>query len=107
MPVKAKESLQIQKARKKIKEQLKSADEKMNPQALSGMSRLIKEQLNRQKPGRINLKKHQITSLEENPRFAKTQSKFIIKLIDEIKLGRIYPKNYFKGRVKSLSESPS
>lgn len=97
MIVKAKESPHIQKARNKIKQKIKQEDKKISPQALYEMSQLIKQQLNRNKEGRIDLKGRQITSFDENKHPAKTESKFILKLIRQIKQtteqgleGRIY-----------------
>lgn len=104
MTTKAKESQHIQKARKKIEEQLKSAEKKMSPEALNTMSRLIKEQINRQQPGRVNLKHRQVTSMDENDRYAKTESKFILKMINQIKQKQSKPKNHLEGRIKSLPE---
>jgi len=100
MTSKAKESAQVQKARKKIELQLQKAEKKMNPEALSAMSRLIKEQLLRQQPGRIDLKKRQITSLNKNAHYAKTESKFIDKLIRQIKNDQFSGEKYLEGRIK-------
>ena len=105
MTTKAKESQHIQKARKKIEEQLKSAEKKMNPEALSAMSRLIKEQINRQQPGRINLKQRQVTSIDKDDRYAKTESKFVHKMISQIKQKQLKPENNLEGRIKSLPEN--
>lgn len=103
MTAKAKESAQIQKARNKIKQQLQKAEKKMNPEALQAMSRLIREQLNRKKAGRINLKNRQIISFDENKHPAKTESKFIIKLIHQIKNQQ--NKSDLEGRIKHLSKT--
>lgn len=105
MTTKAKESQHILKARKKIEEQLKSAEQKMNPEALSAMTRLIKEQINRQQPGRINLKQRQVTSLDKNDKYAKTESKFIHKMINQIKQKQLKSENTLEGRIKSLPET--
>ena len=107
MPPKAKESPQIKRARQKLKEQIKTAEKKMNAEALSIMSRLIKEQLSRQKSGRINLKKHRITSLEENKNVAKTESKFVLKLLNQIKNENISPENTLEGRIKIFPDKNS
>lgn len=105
MSIKAKESLQIQKARKKIKEQLKAADKRMNPQALQNMSRLIKEQLSRQKADRIDLKNRQIISFDENQHPAKTESKFIAKLMHQIQHGTLSLESDLEGRIKQLPDN--
>lgn len=103
MTVKAKESPQIQKVRNKIKQKIKQADKKMSPEALSSMSRLIKEQLNRKKEDRIDLKEWQITSFDENRHPAKIQNKFILKLIRQIKHTT---KQGLEGRIKSIRKTP-
>lgn len=103
MTAKAKESIQIEKARKKIKQQLQKADQKINPEALQATSRLIREQLQRKKAGRIDLKNRQIISFDENKHPAKTESKFVIKLIQQIKQGN--NKNDLEGRIKPLSKT--
>lgn len=100
MTVKAKESPEIQKARKKIKRKLQQAERKMNPEALIAMSFLIKEQLNRKKEERINLKERHIT-FDENKHPAKT-SKFINKLIRQIKHTTEHD---LEGRIKSIKKT--
>lgn len=105
MPAKAKESPQIQKARKKIKQQLKAAEKRMNAEALQTMSRLIKEQLSRQKSGRIDLKDRQITTFDENQHPAKTESKFVLNLIHQIKDGKINTENDLEGRITPLADN--
>jgi hypothetical protein len=102
MTVKAKESHQIQKVRKKIKEKIHEAEKQMSPEALLAMSYLIKQQLNRKKEGRINLKERQVTSFDENRHPAKTQSKFILKLIHQIKHP---PKKDLTGRITSIKKT--
>ncbi|HEV8051530.1 MAG TPA: hypothetical protein VGP47_03480 [Parachlamydiaceae bacterium] len=104
MTTKAKESLHVQKARKKIEEQLKLAEKKMNPEALSAMGRLIKEQIHRQQPGRINLKQRQVISVDNN-RYAKTESKFILKMINQIKQKQLKPEGNLEGRIKPFPET--
>ena len=102
MTAKAKESAQIQRARNKIKQQLQKAEKKMNPEALQAMSHLIREQLNRKKTERIDLKNRQIISFDENKHPAKTENKFIIKLIRQIKQQQ--NKSDLEGRIKPLSK---
>lgn len=100
MNTKAKESSEIQKVRKKIKQKIQQAEQKMNPEALIAMGRLIKEQLNRKKEGRISLKERQFT-FDENRHPAKTQNKFILKLIRQIK----HPAEHgLEGRIKTIKK---
>lgn len=100
MSTKAKDSPQIQKARKKIKEQLKLSEKRMNTQALLAMSLLIKEQLKRQKTSQINFKKREIKQVGSHPVYAKTQSKFILKLMNQIKEAENKQKIELEGRIK-------
>ena len=104
MSDKAKESSHIQKARKKIQQRLTAADKKVNEETLGNMSRLIKMQLNRQKPSRIDLKERQITSIDENARYAKIESQFIIKLIHEIEQENPPTDHGLEGRIKTISD---
>jgi len=106
MVPKAKESVQIQKARKKIEEQLKKAEKKMNPEALSTMSRLIKEQLHRQQPGRIDLKKRQVTTVGDlKNKGSKAESKFITKFMHQIKHDQFPQEKDLEGRIRTISEN--
>lgn len=82
---KAKESAQIHKARQKIQEQLIAAEKRTSPQALENMAKIIEKQLARRKPERITLKGRQITLFDENQHPAKTESKFVLKLLNQIK----------------------
>ena len=105
MKTKAKESQQVQKARKKIQKKLKAADQRANSETLSAMSSLIKMQLNRHKAEKIDLKKRQLISFDENTHPAKIQSKFILNLIREIK-HKIKPqKESLEGRITLTSEA--
>lgn len=85
MSGKAKESVQIQKARKKIKQQIASADKKINEGALLAMSKTIRLQISRHASERINLKEKIVTLFDENRHPAPTQNKFISKLAKQIK----------------------
>jgi hypothetical protein len=103
MSTKAKESSQIQKARKKIEKQLQAADRKINPDALNKMSQLIKQQLSRQKPHRINLKKRHITSTDEKEP-AKAESKFVLRLMNQLKHEHTPSEKDLEGRIKPLPD---
>jgi hypothetical protein len=104
MTEKAKESAQILKARKKIERKLQMAEKKINPEALQTMSKIIKEQLNRQKDVRIDLKARHVT-FDENKHSAKTQSKFITKLINQIKHNKIPSENELEGRIWTIEDA--
>lgn len=104
---KAKESRQIQKARKKIKKQLAEAEKRINPEALKSMSRLIQRQIARHSSERINLKKRQITLFDENQHSAKTESRFVSSLLRHIKEEQVPPpsQSQLEGRITSISEN--
>lgn len=105
MAVKAKESPQVQKARRKIKRQLKAAERKMNPETLKAMSQLIKQQLARHQSERINLRKREFTIFDENQHPAKTESKFIMKLLHDLEHGEgQLEDNHLEGRITRFPE---
>jgi hypothetical protein len=82
---KAKESAQIQKARKKIQRQIEAAEKRITPESLSKMTLLIHRQLSRSSPERISLTTKSITLFDENRHSAKTESRFVRKLLQHIK----------------------
>lgn len=101
MSDKAKESAQVQKARKKIKDQLADAEKRINPEALHEMARIIQLQLSRRSSERINLKNKTVTLFDENQHSAKTESKFVNRLLKQIKQKIIDPSyKQLEGRVK-------
>jgi hypothetical protein len=105
MVAKAKESSQVNKARKKLQQQLAKADKRINKDALKKMRSLIEEQLARHKDERIPLHKRQIVLFDENQHSAKIESKFITRLIHQLK----HPKTSVKdkdleGRVKTFHQ---
>lgn len=105
MSTKAKESAQIQKARKKIERNLQTADKQVNPEALNKMGRLIQEQLKRHKADRISLKKRQIIAFDENQHSAAVKSHFILNLIKTIKHAKAPKKTDLEGRITSVSDT--
>lgn len=102
MVVKAKDSKQIQKVRKKLQRQLQAAERLSNDEALDRMTLLIQEQLHRQQSVRINLKNRQIATFDENQHPEQVKSHFILKLIKKIKTEKP-PSKYLKGRITPLS----
>lgn len=107
MATKAKESLHILKARNKIKQQLANADKRINSEALEKMALLIQRQILRHKADRIDLKTKQVTHLplfDENKHPAKTQSKFVHRLLKELQHPKKNKrKNNLEGRIKSVN----
>lgn len=99
MAVKAKESPQIQKARKKIKQQLAAAEKRVNTEALREMRALIQRQIARHTAERVDLKSKVVT-FDENKHSAKTESKFVNRLLKQLKHPeKSKPKNELEGRI--------
>lgn len=84
MAKKARESAQIEKARRKLKRHLEDAEKRFNADALAKMMLLNQKQLERHKPLRINLKSRQVTLFDENQHPAKTKSTFVKHLLDQL-----------------------
>lgn len=108
MATKAKESLQIQKARNKIKKQLAEAEKRINSESLKEMTLLIQRQILRHTADRVNLKTKQVSHLplfDENQHPAKIESKFVRHLLKELQ----HPKkpkrkSDLEGRIKSVDQ---
>ena len=105
MSTKAKESRQVQKARDKIKKQLLAAEKRTNTETLKAMSLLIKQQLERHKPERITLSKRQITAFDENKHPARSESKFVSKLLNQLKKATASTDSSLEGRITSIQET--
>jgi hypothetical protein len=103
MTIKAKESAQIHKARKKIKKQLAAAEKRINSEALKEMRRIIQQQIARRKIERIDLKERQIALFDENKHPAKTESEFILQLLHRLK-ERPKKDRKLEGRIKTIHE---
>lgn len=99
---KAKESTQVHKARKKIQQQLDAAEKKLNPDALQAMRRIIQKQIARHQSERINLKDRTIKLFDENQHPAKTESRFISKLLHELQNKSEPADNDLEGRIKPI-----
>lgn len=103
MAVKAKESPQVAKARRKIKQQLAAAEKRVNAEALREMRLLIQRQIARQSPTRIDLKTKTVTLFDENTHPAKTESKYVQHLLKELKHPEKSKENELEGRITSYS----
>lgn len=97
MVVKAKESPQVQKARKKIKQQLAAAEQRINDEALREMRLVIQRQIARHHSERIDLKSKVVTLFDENKHPAKSESKFVNRLLKDLKQP---PKTKKKGELE-------
>lgn len=107
MTTKAKESRQVEKARDKIKKQLLAAEKRTNADTLKAMSLIIQKQLERHKTERISLKKRQITTFDENRHPARTESKFVTKLLDQLKNEPTKTDSDLEGRITPIQNTDS
>jgi len=105
MSIKAKESAQIEKARKKIERKLQSAEKRVNPEALNKMGRLIQEQLKRHQADRVSLKKRHIIAFDENKHSAAVKSQFILNLMGSIKQEKSSKEHDLEGRITPVSDT--
>lgn len=85
MATKAKESSQILKARKKLKQQIADENKFITSQALDHIRKSIHLWLSRHSTERLSLKDKEITLFDENRHPAKTQNKFIATMIKNLK----------------------
>lgn len=86
MSAKAKESPHIEKARKKLREQLASEESKITPAALEKMTSAIKTWISRHSQERIDLKDKEFTTLfDRNQHPATVKSRYVSKLLDQLK----------------------
>ena len=81
---KAKESPQIPKARRKLKQQMASEQKAVTASALDKMAKNIEYWLNRHKTERIELKDKAITLFDENRHSARIHSKFIKQMLQNL-----------------------
>lgn len=107
MTTKAKESAQVRRARQKIQKQIQEADKRINDQELTLMRTVIERQLARHQTERIDLKTKNVTPFDENQHSAKTESRFVSRLLAQLKQGEISatPSKQLEGRIKPLQEN--
>lgn len=84
MLIKSQESVQIRRARRKLKKQLQEEEKKITPEALQKVSESIYLWLSRHSEERIALKDKNITLFDENQHSAKIKSKFIDSLLKDL-----------------------
>ena len=103
MVVKAKESSNIEKARRKLKKQMADEGKRINTQALQKMSKAIELWINRHKVERISLKDKSIQLFDENKHTALPKNKYITNLMHSLSGARParVSKTVLKGRIKS------
>lgn len=103
MATKAKESRQILKARKKLKNQIAEESKFINANSLEKIRKTIHYWLSRHSNERVNLKSKAITLFDENRHSAKPQNKFILSMLKNLKTGPSAKKTTktLTGRIKT------
>lgn len=81
MGAKAKDSKQVQRARRKLLNQLADEKAKINEMSLLQMRQANRQWLDRHREDRINIKDRTIKLFDENKHPARTKSKFIFDLM--------------------------
>lgn len=100
MAVKAKESHQVEIARKKLQKKFAREDQRMTHEALRQMEFVIEQQLARHSGERVNLKSKEIALFDANRHSAAVKSKFVSHLLSSLK-GEAKRAKHLKGRVTS------
>lgn len=86
MNSKAKESPHVEKARRKLREQLEKESSQIVPAALAKMSSAIKTWISRHAQERIDLKDKEFVSLfDQNQHPATVKSRYVSKLLNQLK----------------------
>lgn len=102
MGTKAKESQQVEKARKKLQRKIARENRFMTEESLAQMARLIERQLIRHAGERIDLKSKEIQLFDENRHPALVKSRFVAHLLRDLKTEATSPskpKKTLKGRI--------
>lgn len=100
MSPKAKESPHVEKARRKLREQFAIEESRITPAALEKMSSAIKTWISRHSQERINLKSKEFTTLfDKNQHPATVKSKFVSKLLDQLKSTKTKKNSPLEGRI--------
>ena len=102
MAAKAEESQQVQKARKKLEKIFEEENRQINQKALEQMKKAMHHWIERHKSERVELPERNIELFDKNKHSAKTQSKFVAKLMKELKGSVPAPKPYkpLTGRIQ-------
>lgn len=83
--MKAEESYQIQKARKKLQKQFEKENKRIDEKAISQMKQAIQIWIKRHASERIALKERPIQLFDENKHPASIKSRFVRGLLSELK----------------------
>src|SRR5262249_44866292 len=100
--MKAKESAQISKARRKLLQQMAEENKHITTQALEQIRKSMHYWIARHSGERINLKAKEITIFDENRHSAQPQNRFILDLLQHLQgLPTKRSARKLKGRIKS------
>ena len=103
MASKAAESLQVQKARKKLEKKMISEQKQLNIAAIEQMKRAIQIWITRHQTDRVSLQQKTVELFDENQHSAKTKSKYISHLLHKLRKEAITtpkkPLKLLKGRI--------
>jgi hypothetical protein len=84
--MRAKESPQIEKARKKLSQQMAEENKFITAQALDKIRKSIHYWIARHADDRVNLKSKEIRIFDENRHSAKPQNRFIMNLLNSLRV---------------------
>lgn len=102
MVAKAKESAQVEKARRRLARKIAKEEKRMTNEALRQMALVIEGQLARHASERINLKSKEIELFDANRHPAVVKSRFVSQLLSELKAGgKAEETGKLKGRIKA------
>lgn len=105
MTTKAKESLRIQKARKKLQKKLHQEEKQLTPQALMRAMQVNRQQILRHTKERIDLKDKSIALFDANQHTAKVMSQHVRKLYSRLIERESAPRLAdWRGRITKSSE---
>ena len=102
MTTKATDSVQVERARKKLQKQMILEQKQVTAAALSEVGGCISRWITRHADDRVSLKKKTVTLFNGNKTPAKTQNKYILKLLHKLKtqFAKTESLTPFKGRIK-------
>lgn len=106
MMLKAKESRQVQKARRKLQHQIQEEHKLVTANALNKVSEEIKTWIYRHAKDRVKLKDKDIRMFDENQHSEKTHSRYVQHLLDQLSHSpSTSVENNLSGRVLATEES--
>lgn len=85
MTIKAKDSRQVEKVRKKLEKVLQEEQSHFNNETLNEMRNSIHKWLNRHEPERESTEEKTFTLFDENKHSSEIKSKFVLNLLQELK----------------------